>query len=158
MSPPDCNRGDSILRRNVSTRRGHVSTIKSGPSSRGLFLSGAAPARGGLTGSVAIIELHEKRKDTVRDLPWQAVICLKRPADLRLNCPETDNLLPIVLLILFCHVQPFLRHREKEGAHIRIGCVLGQRQALGRKPSSFPRPIVRHATPTPRLQRNRVGG
>src|ERR1700730_4921362 len=48
-----------------------------------LFLSGAAPARGGLTGSVsvAIIELHEKRKDTVRDLPWEAVICLKRPAD-----------------------------------------------------------------------------
>jgi len=31
-----------------------------------------------------------------------------------LNSPETDNLVPIVLLILFCHVQPFLRHREKD--------------------------------------------
>jgi hypothetical protein len=96
---------------------------------------------------VLSIELHQKGENAMRKFLRQFIVRPKPFADRCLKGSETQICIPRVVFTAFCEIEPLLCHFEERRANPDIGGLLGYRQALGRKPSSFARSIARHCYP-----------
>ena len=98
----------------------------------------------GLVGTAVCVELHQKRKKTVRYILRQLVECLKLLADRCLKGAKAQGFRPSIMFAAFRGLKPFLSHFKEKGASWYIRCLLGQGKALGRQTPSLTRPINWH--------------